>query len=326
MDKDTKNEIFRVIDDLYSFYGKDIPIELIAQSLNFPISVAEKLMDEYLGKVQASSLEQPKEKRVYTKRKIIQEDKPDNWVTLWVVLIEFFSLVCGLISCYYTYQFFSRDNPVLLSLIFSVIIVGFAVVSLQVTFLLLQRKNFFFLLSAGIFFFTIVISITTTIGGQYNNWARDKKERIEKVSLLDSNVSELQTLIKQEKELEDDLVSKKNEVSGYSEQLKKIDYKTERRNFDNINWLKTLAERSYEKIKTDLGIVRDKKKEIESTGNVKKYQAESIDDFYEFGAKAIGVNREIIQFWIMVMLGLVPDVLAPTGVLLGMVLNRKREV
>lgn len=229
-----------------------------------------------------------------------------------IIVYRIFCGIIGLITFYisflYSYNWFKYLLSPFNAVFFSVAIVGFLVISFELTLFFVINKKYII----SIFF--IFLWVTTTLFSMSSTIAGQQKKMVDN-RILDYDQDHNQLLILQEieKEISDiqiDIESKRQERVKLLQFLDKIDnYNQNKADYRDINYRIYLKNESLKKMRVKLENLQSKKMKILNNGlnlNVDKKI-----DFFEWLESIFQIKYYIFQFWLYLSPSIFIDLICP---------------
>jgi hypothetical protein len=339
-DKEILDDIRKYINRYYKHKGKVPPKKLISEKYKITIYQVNNYLKvlTHLGYLNQKYCHyKPSFKKTDEEINLKTEIKKHDWILMVLRVVMFFIGIGAIvISVYYTTIWFDEFLDIILSIIFSIIMVAFSVGTFEVIIILKQNKQYL-LIVPFMFLWIIVVgfSMMSTVAGQYNQ----RMDIVEETTVDNYDISYKRevynTYVEEETRIKEQLDSKGNRLNKLNELL--TDFTLDDLKDDKI---KKIYDKMVSDIRTIENEMRILRNDLEEKGNRREeYLKENQEEagitnetdvkrasFYEWIGDIFKVDAKYIEFWLSIIPALFVDIIAPLAVAVGMFLKRKEKI
>jgi hypothetical protein len=339
-----KDGFLRMEGNWYRLAKKNPGVHIIegGNPVSQPMKITGPVPDE-------SEVPEPKPKgswitNVLTTKKSNDAPKETREKIDWtIVIIRTAMTLVGLgamtLSFYFTHKWLDKVMPSLLAIVLSGIIVMFSIFAFEIVLLFSSKqvtdKGWRWVVAALFFimwFPVVAFSMTNTISGQYDEHVAEMYREAQKNLAVNAGRTQWQLLLNEEKDLREQVQQKRDDITRFKSMLPTQEQITadprKQRDWNNNQWRITLADRDIKILLTKLEQNRTKKEQLlqslpqatdadEVTGKV--------ETFHMWAAKILGVEPQMVQFWLAAFPAVFIDIIAPAAFAIALFLRRRRR-
>lgn len=245
----------------------------------------------------------------------------------------------AIISIYYTIVWMKEFLPFPFAVILSSIIVGFSIMAFELIIVFISGKItvhwsrwFIALLFVILWFIVEAFSITSTIAGQYNQFAKNQLVNAEENQ--STNISKIQwNNIQEHKQEITQRIKEQRErriqIAGIVKGISSVtNQEAHASTFSNAQWRIQQIDSAIEKLNIEMDSVRAEEKEIIKKGtDISKVtqNVSNIPDFYSWLAKLFKISKDIVQFLCSLFPAVFVDIISPVGIAVALFLKNKED-
>lgn len=325
MDKKTAQATYR---DLTAMYGAEPPIEVVANRFHMSVEDTKAVLAGLTSR--PSPAKRPKRRRRPAPVKAPRRDIPTLIVRVAMGVV---GVGTSGLSCRYTAIWFAETLSVPLAVLFSALMVLFALAAVQTIVLLARTYRWWasplIAVLALLWAATTGFSMSSTVIGQYNTRMHSAAEAIEAGAEEGAQVALYESLKTEERELTEALASAVSDREQIQQMLAVFDYerrKSEGRYYEDLQWRLSVANRAVAEREERLQALRERLRSALTSGVVSTTQrTREIRDFYLWAAGLFGVSRDALQFAVSVFPAVFIDIMAPLGISIAFFLRPRRK-
>lgn len=230
-----------------------------------------------------------------------------NFIFIFKVFILIIGIISTFMSIYYTYIWFLVFlNPVF-SILLSISMVGFSVISFESILLFYNRRNYFLIVFFSFLWLVVIIfSMTSTLAGQYNKILENQSKNVDLNN--DSLIMIIENIDYQITELQTEKNNKRVERGKLMEFLGNIkDF--EDQNYKDLNYRIYLKNNDLKSIDEKLTILNNKKIKLLEENKIDFGKKQELD-FYQWLSNILKVEKFVLQFFLSLFPALFIDIIS----------------